>query len=101
MLIADSIASSAIFCSSSAVRFWLGCGTYSTAGSNPNAFDCDATASVKPVVVRIARGKQTASRKFVAGGDGSGAARYACAALRPQSADSLPQVGFILEAIEF
>ena len=42
--------SSAILLSSSGVRFWIGCGTKSTAGSKPSAFDCAATASVKPVV---------------------------------------------------
>ena len=50
ILIAGSIISSAILLSSSAVRFWIGCGTKTTAGSKPRAFDCTSTASVNPVV---------------------------------------------------
>jgi len=39
-----SIASSAIFASSSGVRFWIGCGTQCSAGSKPSVRACAAAA---------------------------------------------------------
>jgi hypothetical protein len=39
-----SIASSAIFASSSGVRFWIGCATQCSAGSKPSVRACAAAA---------------------------------------------------------